>query len=258
MELQEATTTATEQSQSQSQNGSELATTTAQTENIPQLPVSENLRPKRLDYFVVKTNETKKKKHNGIEVEVPVYRAFTTEKSEKQLTDAKAEGRLEYEQSVVYNEALNKEGMFETLPDEKQLVKNHNDGLKSSRVGPRMKRILEACKWVTNPETGEDEYILSFQPKDYVLPIHEELMGKASRSRKSKAEFILEGLRRSPMFKGATDEQIWAFFEQAKAANISMPGITDITADDDDDDEVEEDDDDASDVTSEAAAQPTV
>jgi hypothetical protein len=223
----------------------ELATTPAeqaQPTAIESLPVSPHLTPKQLDYGVFWVSKTKTKK-DGTKYQVDALKAIT---DEKEINDAKKNGTFAFSQTISWNEALDVEGCHEVIPDEKEFVKNFNDGTKTSRVTPRMKRMFEALVDVVQAD-GSKVKVPAFQPIEGVLPVYKLLQEEATRKTKTKEERIRETLRKLPGLMNATDEELDKFFAFAKQSGM-LPDV-DVAEDEDESEEDESE--------SEAPVQPT-
>jgi hypothetical protein len=199
------------------------------------LPVSSHVTPKQLDYGVFWVRKTKKRK-DGTEYQVEALKAIT---DEKEINESKQNGTFAFSQTIGWNEALDIEGCHEVIPDAKEFVKNFNDGTKTSRVTPRMKRMFEELVDAVN-EQGVKTKVPVFQPITGVLPIFRILQETATRKTKTKEERIRETLRKLPGLTDASNEELDKFFAFAKQSGM-LPALTaEVEAESEDDESEDE------------------
>lgn len=172
------------------------------------------IKPQVLDYAVIENHKTTKNEDGTEKTEVE-YTAIT---GKELIAKAEAAGKLKFKQSITWDDAVTDAGIAMVLKNEKDRVAVFNAGLKSSRINPRVKRLLE--KVVKDEATGEEE--LDFEPVAGYYDIRALLNQPAERRTMTDTERAVAALM--PLFPNKTEKELLQLLEVFRASGASIPG----------------------------------
>lgn len=169
------------------------------------------------DYAVIEVHKEVEVKNADGTVSKNTEITLTTVSGEKKIQEAELANKLRYKQTIGWTEPKTVEGWQAKYPDVDDFCAVMAAGQKSSRIAPRLKKLLEATD--STPEAN-----LTFEPVPGVHNIDKILPGIGRRNL-TDDEKAMENL--AVLFPHFTKPQLWAFVEQLRASGASMPGVTD-------------------------------
>lgn len=174
------------------------------------------IKPQVLDYAVIETHKATKNE-DGTETPYVEYTAITGKEA---IAKAEEAGRVKFKQSVSWDDAVTDEGIAMVIKNEKDRVAVFNAGLKSSRINPRVKRLLE--KVVKDEATGVEE--LDFEPVAGYYDIRSLLNLPAERRTMTDTEKAVAALM--PLFPNKTEKELLQLLEVFRASGAAIPGLS--------------------------------
>lgn len=172
------------------------------------------IKPQVLDYAVIETHKTSKNEDGTEKVEVE-YTAITGKEA---IAKAEEAGKVKFKQSVTWDDAVTDAGIAQVIKNEKDRVAVFNAGLKSSRINPRVKRLLE--KTVKDETTNEEELV--FEPVAGYYDIRSLLNLPAERRTMTDTEKAVAALM--PLFPNKTEKELLQLLEVFRASGATIPG----------------------------------
>lgn len=186
-------------------------------------------QPGTMDWAVVVKTSTDKK--TGKEENYLSSFVYT---KESELDEYKKDGTLVGLQTITYPIPQTFKGIQDVLPDEEQATTCFFNGMKSSLIGPRFRRMLEEFK---RGENGE--IVPGFQFVEGMYDVLDLLRQDAKRKNLSPQEKIIKNLRGIPGFEALPEAMLLEMYERMKA---SLPAtmVADIESTDSSGEVVEE------------------
>jgi hypothetical protein len=188
-------------------------------------------QPGTMDWALyVKTTKSKDEK-TGTETEEQSLASFVYTK-ESDLQKYKDNGTLVGTQTIGFPVAQTFKGIADVLPDEEQACAAFFAGCKSSLIGPRFRRLIEA--FTIDNETKQ--IVPSFNFVDGIYDVLDLMREDAKRKVLSPQEKIIKNLRGIPGFENLPEAVLLGMYENMKAslpqsmvADIEAPEPTEAT-----------------------------
>jgi hypothetical protein len=168
------------------------------------------LKPQTLDYAVIEVHKEVKNEDGTTSKDI----SFVAITGVKEIAKAKEAGKLKFEQTVSWDDAGNDEGMKQVIKNEKDRAAVFNAGVKSSRINPRVKRVLEE-----QDENGN----LTFEPIQGAFDIRELINEPAQRRTLTDMEKGVAALQL--IFPDKTQAELMNILGAIKASGATVPGI---------------------------------